>query len=558
MFVHWGLYSALGGRWQGRTYHGNAEWIMSRARISVADLEASAATFDPQRFDAEEWVQLAIDAGMRHIVITAKHHEGFAMFKSEASAFNIVDATPFGRDPLRELADACAAGGVKLGFYYSQYQDWHEPNAAGNTWDFAELDKDVGVGNQVDVGRGDFDRYLQEKAIPQIRELLTNYGPVALIWFDTPGGITEEASRELTDLVHELQPDCLVNSRVGNGHGDYSSGGDGEVPQMIRPGLWESIDTHNDSWGYAIDDENWKSPKELARRLVRVAAKGGTYMLNVGPTGEGAIPTGAARILRELGTWIAPRREALYGTQAWCDASMPWGEITARDDRLYLHVLTLPPSHRIWLPGLTGDILRATVLGEPNAGEPTWELSDGTWVVDVPDVESGPATVIALDVSDASQEAAPLSVLNGIENALDAPFAELSGCALRSRRWTEKFGEWQYADVLTKWAGTSSSASWRVRTFEAGRFYLEADYAAEESAEGSELDVVIGDVTRRFLVLPTGHGQESSYQRGRFCRRRIGLVEFDGPGRHEVTLKPLNDECAPDVRIQRLLLTPAE
>ena len=232
MFVHWGLYSELGARWNGKTYYGISEWIMHRAQIPVAEYEAVAARFNPVDFDAREWVRFAKAAGMRHIMITAKHHDGFAMYRSAVSAYNIADATPFHRDPLAELAHACAEEGLRLGFYYSQTADWHEPDGIGNDWSGFPAERD-------------FRGYLHRKAIPQIEELLTNYGPIAGIWFDTPGPITPDESRMLVDLVHRLQPDCLVNSRIGNGLGDYDTLGDQEIPRLPRPGLWE---THSPTW----------------------------------------------------------------------------------------------------------------------------------------------------------------------------------------------------------------------------------------------------------------------------------------------------------------------
>ena len=260
MFIHWGAYSRLGGRWDGKNYYGISEWIMNRAKIPVAQYEKAAQSFNPVRFNATEWVKLAKAAGMRHIMITAKHHDGFAMFRSAASKYNIVDWTPFGRDPLKELAEACRAEGLRLGFYYSQTQDWHEAGAVGNDWDFHEP--------------RDFRRYLEAKAIPQVRELLSGYGPLAAIWFDTPGPITPEQSRMLVDMVHQAQPQCMVNSRIGNGLGDYVTLGDSEIPRLPREGLWETVDTHNDSWGYADFDLNYKSPAEVIERLVRVVSRG--------------------------------------------------------------------------------------------------------------------------------------------------------------------------------------------------------------------------------------------------------------------------------------------
>src|SRR5215204_5781767 len=209
MFIHWGLYSVPAGEWKGKLVPGLGEWIMNRAKIPVTEYEQLTNQFNPVKFNGEEIVRLAKNAGMKYIVITSKHHDGFAMYQSKVSKYNIFDATPFKRDPLKELADAARKAGIRLGFYYSQTQDWHEPDAIGNDWDF----KNESTKN--------FQKYLDEKVKPQVTELLTNYGPIGLIWFDTPRNISKEQSRELVDLVHKLQPDCLVSGRVGNGLGDY-------------------------------------------------------------------------------------------------------------------------------------------------------------------------------------------------------------------------------------------------------------------------------------------------------------------------------------------------
>src|SRR5947209_15506087 len=198
LFIHWGLYSILEGEWKGKPIAGLGEWIMNRAKIPVTEYEQLAARFNPMKFNAEEWVKLAEDAGMKYLVITSKHHDGFAMYHSAVSKYNIYDATPFHRDPLKELAAACKRHNIKFGFYYSQAQDWHEPNGAGNTWDFGPDDKK------------DFDQYLRGKAEPQVKELLTGYGPVCLIWFDTPRMMNGDRGQRFIDIVHSLQPATLI------------------------------------------------------------------------------------------------------------------------------------------------------------------------------------------------------------------------------------------------------------------------------------------------------------------------------------------------------------
>ena len=223
LFIHWGLYAIPAGEWKGQPVPGIGEWIMNHAKIPVTEYEKLAEQFNPVKFNAEEWVQMAQDAGMKYIVITSKHHDGFAMFHSAASKYNVYDATPFHRDPLKELAAACARHHMRLGFYYSQSQDWHEPNGAGNTWDFGPDDKK------------DYDQYLRSKAEPQVRELLTNYGPVCLIWFDTARMMTGDRGPRFVEIVHTLQPWTLIDGRLGV-PGDYRSMGDNSIPNQVVPG----------------------------------------------------------------------------------------------------------------------------------------------------------------------------------------------------------------------------------------------------------------------------------------------------------------------------------
>src|SRR5262245_2447179 len=226
LFIHWGLYAIPAGTWKGQQIPGIGEWIMNRAKVPVKEYEQLAAQFNPVKFNAEEWAQMAQDAGMKYLTITSKHHDGFAMFKSQSSKYNIVDATPFKRDPLKELQAALAKRGIKLCFYYSQAQDWHEPNGAGNTWDFGPDDKK------------DFDQYLRDKALPQTREILTQYGPLGMIWFDTPRLMNEQRAQQFTGNVRELQPNCMVHGQLG-GKGDYRSTGDNSIPAQGGPGGWE-------------------------------------------------------------------------------------------------------------------------------------------------------------------------------------------------------------------------------------------------------------------------------------------------------------------------------
>lgn len=326
----------LAGEWKGQRMDYIGEWIQSKFRIPKAEYEQLAAQFNPQAFDADEWVRLAKRAGMRYVVFTSKHHEGFAMYRSACDPYNIVDATPFGRDPLRELAEACQRHGVRLGLYYSQDLDWHElhggdpgrddpqgTNAGGmswgNDWDFPER------------SAKNYALYFEKKVKPQVRELLTQYGPIALMWFDCPLTISREQSLELWDLVRELQPACLVNTRLGHHLGDYGSMGDNQVPSGHVQGIWETPATLNDTWGFKYFDHNWKSAADTLSVLAGLASKNVNYLLNIGPQPDGRLPDASVGILRELGDWMDRYGDAIHGTRRNpFPYGFDWGWMTQR------------------------------------------------------------------------------------------------------------------------------------------------------------------------------------------------------------------------------------
>ena len=311
MMAHWGLYTLLGGEWRGRPgLHRYGEWIMHGNKIPNREYGALAKAFNPVLFDPLEWMKRARDAGMKYFVITSKHHDGFAMYRSRVSKYNVVDATPFGRDVIGEIAEACRATGVKLGLYYSQDLDWHEPNGGGrrvaydgykwlkvsdeprfwgNDWDFA------------DTPGYDFQRYLDEKSMPQVEEILTQYGDLCLIWFDVPVTLARAQSEAFVRLVRKHQPGCLVSGRIGNGLGDYETPGDNCIADKTEQGkLYETVGTMNDSWGYRPTDAHYKSVKEILEIKAKCASIGSNYMLNVGPDPLGRFPVAAIDILSGL------------------------------------------------------------------------------------------------------------------------------------------------------------------------------------------------------------------------------------------------------------------
>ena len=311
MMAHWGLYTLLGGEWKGRPGgHPYGEWIMHAEKIPNREYGALAKAFNPILFDPLDWMKRARDAGMRYFVITSKHHDGFALYRSRVSAYNVVDATPFKRDVIAEIAEACRATGVKLGLYYSQDLDWSDPNGGGRNVDYDHYLRYTGGkemrkwGNDWDwpaLPDYDFNRYLEEKSMPQVKEILTQYGDLCLIWFDVPMTLSRVQALAFRDLVRKYQPGCLISGRIGHGLGDYFTPGDNEIAgKTVEGQLYETVGTMNDSWGYRPTDTNYKSVEKILEIRAKCRSIGSNYMLNVGPDPLGRFPVAAVKALDGL------------------------------------------------------------------------------------------------------------------------------------------------------------------------------------------------------------------------------------------------------------------
>lgn len=530
MFIHWGLYAKLAGEWKGKRYYGSGEWIMNQARIPVSAYKEVAKTFNPIKFNADEWAQLAKDAGVKYMVITAKHHDGFAMYGSKVSDFNIVEATPYKKDPMKALATATAKRGIQFGFYYSQFQDWYEPNGGRNTWDFDESKKD-------------YQQYYKEKAVPQLKELMTNYGPLGIVWFDTPGGMTKQQTQAFVDDLRKLQPKSLFSSRVGQGLGDYRDFGDSEVPSTPIKGAWESIYTHNDSWGYIKHDMNFKTPGEIIRLLANVASKGGNLMLNVGPDGEGNIPEYSVKFLQETGKWLDKNGESIYASTYGLIPAQPWGVSTSKPGKQYLHVINRPGNGKLLVPGFKGTISKVyTLVGNKQLNFK--KDGDDVWIT-LPEFEAGAAnTVLVMEylgkVADYDLNV-PVTVSNQYkENSVDAVFAKLQGNPkIESLTYSHYYGDWKHTVCVTNLKEKTDQVAFNIRVTEPGDYKIALEYSCAPESAKQEGIMKINNQEFLFRTLRTSEFDKKAPLP--FIKHVIATTTFNKAGEYKISIETLQN-----------------
>jgi Alpha-L-fucosidase len=397
LFIHWGLYSLLEGEYNGEMTPFNAEWIINHMDVPIEEYEKLAEQFNPVEFNAEEYVLKAKEWGMRYIVFTSKHHDGFAMYHSKCNPYNVVDATPCKRDILKELQIACEKHDMRLGLYYSQAQDWHDPDG----YSFGK-----------DNSNKDFGAYLERVCKPQLREILTEYGEISLIWFDTQLTMTEEESRSLRELVKSLQPNCLINGRLGNGLGDYMTTSDNLIPLLPYEGDWEVPATLNNTWGFKKGDENWKNPNEIIKKLLKINGRGGNYLLNIGPTASGHIPEGSIEILDTVGKFVTDNADAIFETKplAYYPYELEWMLFTRKDYKLFIHILEMPA--RMHVISLGNTIKKAYFLHSGEEVKYVEELScenEGCWEFELPESEKGKKNItICVELNEKDMIVEPL------------------------------------------------------------------------------------------------------------------------------------------------------
>lgn len=529
MFIHWGLYAQAAGQFNGKPTTGTGEWIMNDMKIPVADYEKLVPQFNPVKFDAKQWVQIAKSAGMKYIVITSKHHDGFCLFDSKVSDYDVM-ATPFKRDIMKELADACHAEGIQICWYHS-IMDWHHPDAQGPHWPTYNTDKKKNP---------NFARYVETYLKPQIKELLTNYGKIGIVWFDGEWipEWTEEMGQDMYAYCRSLQPGVIVNNRVGKGRAgmagmskDKSAAGDygtpeQEIPATGFPGVdWESCMTMNDTWGFKQSDKNWKSAATLIHNLIDCASTGGNFLLNVGPTGEGLIPQASVDRLAEVGRWMKINSESIYGTMASPFPKLAWGRCTQKPGKLYLHVYHWPADGKLLVP--ISNKIKNVYLMAGNDKSPTARSTEDGQIISLP--IAAPDKVASMVVAEIEGE--PKVLAQTIRQAADSSLTLLAYDAdvIAHQARLEKKGANPYN--IGYWTDVRDIVRWQARIDKPGKFEVMLSYSCAPDSAGSEYDIEFGDRKIHSTIVGTKSFLD-------FHTISLGTVEIAAAGPMAVTVRP--------------------
>lgn len=535
MFIHWGVYSVPAGTYNGKQIDGIGEWIMLRGKIPVAEYKAYAKQFNPVKYDPDSWVRLAKEAGMKYIVITSKHHDGFALFDSKVTDWDIVDATPYGKDLLKPLAEACQKHGIKLGFYYSQAQDWNHPGGAasgGKKWDPAQ--------------EGSMDEYIKKIAVPQVKEILTNYGDIAVLWWDTPRDMNKERADALQPLIG-LQPGIITNNRLGGGYQGDCSTPEQHIPATGLDSDWEACMTMNRTWGFKSYDHDWKSTETLIRNLVDIASKGGNYLLNVGPTAEGEIPQPSIERLKAVGQWMKIYSGSIYETTASPFARLTWGRCTKKTfingATLYLHVFDWPTDGKLVVPGLKNEVKQVFLMGNSEKLETGTDKKGMTVYLPAKPLDAID-TVVVLKVSGALDIEKFLPTQNA-KGAVELP-AKLA--------YINNRGYGEHAKLETKngeqnigyWSDSRSWVEWQFVVRQKGKFTIKAEIAMEAVLSG--FNVIVDGKSMKSKVDSTGGF-------GEFKTVTLGQTNYLQAGEHSIQIKPNRKQWKP-INLRSIILEP--
>jgi alpha-L-fucosidase len=562
MFIHWGVYSGLGNEFHGKKGGGYAEHIQRVLKIPIPVYRKEVAgTFNPTNFNAEEWVALAKQSGMGYIVITAKHHDGFAMWPSKVSDYNIMDATPWKHDPMKDLKAACQKAEIRFGFYYSQAFDWGEKDGAGNDWDYNNPggDKLLGGKNWWET-RPEFmahaRKYVDEKAIPQLRELIKMYDP-DILWFDTSSKLPPSENLRIMKAVREASPRVVISGRLVGGWGDYDDTTDRPAEFPPHAGDWEAIPTTDESYGWNKFDTSHKPPSHFIQLLAKAAARGGNVLMNIGPMGDGRIDPKDVAILKGIGDWWQVNGESIRGTTRTPLPVQTWGESTLRGNLLYLHVFDWPTNGELVVGGLNSEGVRsARLLAEEGNPQPAalklaWL---NTYDVKISGLKPTPPSevdsVIVLQCGDTVggdtnrllQPSFPVEILRVFDGELHGGL---------------KFGPGKKTDdVVMNWEKPSQYIDWKARVNEPITYEVTVNYDADAASAGNEFAIVfeLPEKEKRGMPPPVIEGTVKTGKQQSQVVGRIGPLFAGEP--FEIKVAPKEIKGGELFRLRKLELRP--
>ncbi|MEI7423890.1 MAG: alpha-L-fucosidase [Prolixibacteraceae bacterium] len=535
-FIHWGVYSQLGGAWGSSGTSGYGEHIMRVVKIPLKEYrEKVVNVFDAPDFDAEKWMKTAKETGMRYFIITAKHHDGFAMYPSNAYPYDI-RLTKFKRDPMKELSMAAKKYGIKFGFYYSHAFDWEHPDAPGNDWDW-----DNPGGDKLLHGANWWEnypeflpraeKYVNEKSIPQILELIKNYQP-DILWFDTPHKLPLYLNLRITKVIRDTDPNIVVNGRLAGvgsvNFGDYINTGDRAAFFRTNPHLWEAIPTTNESYGYNKFDNRHKSPQHFVRLLASAAAKGGNILLNIGPKGDGTWDKKDEAILNGIGSWMRINGQSIYGTTKNPLPIQSWGEITQKADTLFLHVFEWPNDGKLTVGGLNVKVKSAILLADiRKKALQRKQLNANDLVISLakqmPDTLN---TVIKLEL-----ESKPENKVFQLLSATNLNKLLVFDAKTPGKGFSYGDGK-RDREFATNWINKEQYLLWEFRTNKPGAFELKLAYNTALKEESGEVELEVDGKKISISYKPSNARIESpvgsiQLEKGNHTMK-LSLVKFEG------------------------------
>ncbi|HUP10775.1 MAG TPA: alpha-L-fucosidase, partial [Niastella sp.] len=546
----WGIYSLPGGEWKGKRVDGYAEHLMRKEKLTRADYLELAHQFNPVLFDADAWARQAKEAGMKYMIITSKHHDGFAMYDSKISDFNIIQQTPFKRDPMAALSAACHKYGIKLGFYYSHAFDWEHPDAPGNDWEYSNPGGDKGL-----YGAGNWfnenpellpkaQKYVDEKAIPQKKELLTKYHP-DILWFDTPSKLPLSENIRILKAIREIDNKVVINGRLAKSEevsfGDYKNTADRPLEFFPVNGDWEAIPTTNESYGYHKYDNSHKPVEDFVHLLAKAASRGGNLLMNIGPKGDGTFDNKDQVILKGIGAWLQKNSESIYGSVASALPLQSWGVSTLKGNKLYLHVFDWPVNNKLYVGGLRSETGKVYLLANKKTLT-THRLNENDLEIALPaQMPDTLNTVIVLELKGALKfDSVRVLSPNILQHRLLAFDAKLRG------------KDFSYGDgkagkyYVQNWKSKDQWLSWTFRTTQPVSFTVNMKYLAGEG-NGGTFVLQTGAFSKEIKI--TGSGSNT-----KVLTEEIGNITLPA-GTHELTIKPVSIDKGELMKLLELVMS---